>query len=167
MKIWYEWSLFHLLSLFLALHENSCSKCDQNKSTRQNHGKMAITCWEKIRSFDILGQCNVCVLFFILILISHLLTTHIVAARFFSYYSKNNMRIETNVELKTSARSENTKWYDFFCNEIAWICAGSACYVPNDGCSSMYSSVISLATYLWLIALALWVTIQMISPCTR
>lgn len=82
MKIWYEWSLFHLLSLFLALHENSCSKCDQNKSTRQKHGKMAITCWEKICSFDILGQCNVCVLFFILILISHLLTTHIVAACF-------------------------------------------------------------------------------------
>lgn len=38
---------------------------------------------------------------------------------FFPYYSKNNMRIETNVELKTSARSENTKWYDFF---LQWNC---------------------------------------------
>lgn len=167
MKIWYEWSLFHLLSLFLALHENSCSKCDQNKSTRQNHGKMAITCWEKIRSFDILGQCNVCVLFFILILISHLLTTHIVAARFFRITQRIICASKQMWNWKHLHEVKIQNDMIFFCNEIAWICAGSACYVPNDGCSSMYSSVISLATYLWLIALALWVTIQMISPCTR
>lgn len=112
------------------LHEISCSECDQNKSVRQNHGKMALTCWEK----DLfIWYCPIgcvcvclCVLFFI-----RIFNFTLDFGFTFAHSAYSIFRSVCRTENKMRVVMESQKHVDELKiqNDVTFLCYCSCCWI--------------------------------------